>query len=115
MPNLNQAPELKAIGKKDKPGAFMRRPIELEEGMMNLLGPRDFAQFKLMMFLTGNAADSGFRIAEKTVCNRCNISEAVYKTARAALVKRGWLIHEPAVSITVNYTQIYKDIEEWKK
>ncbi len=49
---------------------------------------------KIMYFLTGNAADS-FRVSEKTICERCNISESGYKNARKKLVEKGWLFHKP--------------------
>lgn len=73
---------------------------------MNGLGDRDFAAMKIMLFLTGNA--EGFGIAEKTIMDRCNISESSYKNARKKLVEKGWITHKPGEAIIVNYNTIFK-------
>lgn len=108
--NTRQAPELRAIGEKYKEtnsikGKAIRTHL-LETIIMNGLGDRDMAQLKIMLFLTGNAADADYRVAEKTICDRCNISESGYKKARKALVERGWIKHDKG-SITVDYDAIY--------
>ena len=73
---------------------------------MNGLGERDFAAMKIMLFLTGNA--EGFGVAEKTILERCNISESAYKKARKKLVDKGWITHKPGEAIIVNYNTIFK-------
>lgn len=108
--NLRQAPELCSIGEKNREtnsikGKAIRTHL-LETIIMNGLGERDMAQLKIMLFLTGNAANSGYKIAEKTICERCKISESGYKKARKALVELGWIKHENG-SITVDYDAIY--------
>lgn len=84
---MNQAPVLLAEGEKNR-GTLGKaiRSHELEMAIFNCLGSRDVAAVKFMLFLTGNAADGSFRITEKTVCRRCNISETGYKSARKKLV-----------------------------
>ena len=109
MANYQQAPIIKNIGDKFQKDNGMGRAIRnhsLEEAIARGLGERDFAAYKVMMFLTGNA--EGFAVAEKTICERCNISELAYKKARKKLVEMGWIIHEPSKSITVNYNEIMR-------
>ena len=62
---------------------------------------------KVMFFLTGNA--EGFRVSEKTIMERCNISESGYKNARKKLVEMGWLNHKSGDYIQVNYDKIFND------
>ena len=62
---------------------------------------------KIMYFLTGNAP--GFRVSEKTILDRCNISESGYKEARKKLAKMQWIIHQPGQYIQVNFNKIYSD------
>lgn len=62
-----------------------------------------------MYFLTGNADDGTFSIAEKTVCERCGMTEETYKKARKALIAKRWISHEDG-KIVVNYDEIYKTI-----
>ena len=64
---------------------------------------------KLMYFLTGNA--EGFKIPEKTVLQRCNISESGYKRARKKLTAMGWISYKPGQYIQVNYNNIFKDLK----
>ena len=106
MPNMNQAPELKYNGDKMKENKGWGKAIrthELETAIMNGLGPKDMAMLKVMLFLTGNA--EGFAVAEKTICDRCNISESGYKTARKKLADMGWITHSDG-QIVVNYNTI---------
>lgn len=114
--NMQQAPEIKANGNKmssqEIPLRWGKaiRPHELETAFAVCLGDRDFAMYKIMMFLTGNA--EGFRVAEKTIIERCNISESGYKNARKKLVEKGWLTLVPGKEIIINYEKIY---EEYRK
>lgn len=62
---------------------------------------------KIMYFLTGNA--EGFRVSEKTILDRCNISESGYKKARKKLVEKKWIFHKPGEYIQVNFNKIYSD------
>ncbi len=69
-----------------------------------------------MLFLTGNADNGSFAIAEATVMSRCGMSETTYKSARKSLVEKGWIIHKPSVNgqqgeIIVDYDTIYKSAE----
>ena len=109
MPNYDQAPLLKAIGEKHigKLGKAIRTH-ELEIAIFNCLGERDIASIKLMLFLTGNAQDGTFHVAEKTVLERCNLSHTSYIKARKKLVEKEWIKHEKG-SITVMYDKIYED------
>lgn len=114
--NIQQAPEIKANGDKMSSQEISLRwgkairPHELETAFAVCLGDRDFAMYKIMMFLTGNA--EGFRVAEKTIIERCNISESGYKNARKKLVEKGWLTLIPGKEIIINYEKIY---EEYRK
>lgn len=108
MPNMNQAPLLKYNGDKMKDNKNWGKAIrthELEAAIMNGLGPKDMAMLKVMLFLTGNA--DGFAVAEKTICERCNISESGYKNARKKLADMGWITHSNG-EIIVNYNTILK-------
>lgn len=108
MPNLQQAPAIKYSGEKDRDTKRMGKAIrthELETAIMCGLGDRDMAMMKIMFFLTGNA--EGFKVAEKTICERCNMSESGYKKARKKLVDMGWISLIPGEMIIVNYDAIY--------
>lgn len=110
MANYNQAPVLLAQGQKQRDSKKWGKAIrthELEMCIMNGLGDRDFAAMKVMLFLTGNAADGSFGVAEQSVLERCNISETAYKNARKKLISMGWITHVAGKSITVNYDKIY--------
>lgn len=112
--NYRQAPKLNSIGSKDRQdriSGFAMRNHQLEAAIANCLGERDFAAYKVMMFLTGNAADIGFRVAEKTILTRMNISERSYVSARKKLIDMGWIEHESGKHITVNYDKIYDDYD----
>ena len=113
MANYNQAPAIVYQGEKNRDSKKWGKAIrthELETAIMCGLGERDFAAMKVMLFLTGNA--EGFQVAEKTIMERCNISESAYKNARKKLVEKGWIICVPGKSITVNYNAIYKGISQ---
>ena len=69
-----------------------------------------------MLFLTGNADNGCFAVAEATVLKRCGMSETTYKSARKSLVEKGWIIHKPSKNgqqgeIIVDYDAIYKSAE----
>lgn len=84
------------------------RSHELESAIMNGLGERDAAMLKIMFFLTGNSDNGNFRVSQKTICERCNISEAGYKKARAKLNDMRWIDYDKENnSITVLYDNIY--------
>ena len=87
------------------------RPHELEAAINCCLGQKDIALLKIMYFLTGNA--SGFRVAEKTILKRCNISESGYKKGRKKLVEMGWIAHKPGEYIQVDYNKIYSDYKKY--
>lgn len=114
----NQAPILMSKGEKnrDKKWGFAIRTHELETILFNGLTGKQGAQLKLMLFLTGNADNGSFAIAEATVISRCGMSETTYKSARKSLVEKGWIIHKPSVNgqqgeIIVDYDAIYKSAE----
>lgn len=87
---------------------------ELEAAFACCLGAKDFAMYKVMMFLTGNAPEK-FRVSEKIIMERCNISESGYKHARKKLVEMGWIEHKPSQYIQVNFDKIYSDYEDYKE
>lgn len=109
MPNLNQAPEIKFNGEKFKETPELKGKAIYSHlfmnALMNGLGERDCAALKIMLFLCGNA--QGFKVAEKTICERCNISETGYRKARNKLVDLGWISYTPYKEIIVNYNTIY--------
>lgn len=110
MSNLQQAPAIKYNGDKNKTSQEAKnwgkaiRTHELETKIMCGLGGRDMVPLKVMLFLTGNA--EGFRVAEKTICERCNIStHKAYIDARQKLREMGWISYGDGF-ITVNYDVI---------
>ena len=110
MESYSQAPMLKHNGKKDQSPHNWGKAIrthDLEAAIFRCLGNQDYAMAKIMLFLTGNA--EGFRIAEKTILERCNISESGYKGARKKLIAKGWITHKPSDFIQVNYSKIFSD------
>ena len=116
-----QAPILRANGEKnrDKKWGMAMRTNHLESIIFNGLTGKEGAQLKLILFLTGNADNGSFAVAEATVLSRCGMSESTYKNARKALIEKGWIIHKPSQNgqqgeIIVDYDAIYKsaaDIE----
>lgn len=112
MPNIKQAPALKAQGQKmrslrDKDWGKCIRPQVLETIFFQQLG-NSSAQLRLILFLTGNANDGTFSIPEKTVCERLGFKDAKqYRNARDGLIARGWISH--GNDITINYDKIYED------
>lgn len=112
---FNQAPILKSKGEKDMDNKWGKaiRTHHLESIIMNGLTGKEGAQLKLMLFLTGNADNGSFAVAEATVLSRCGMSESTYKNARKKLVKKGWITHKPSQNgiqgeIIVDYDAIYK-------
>ena len=115
MGYFNQAPILKSKGEKNRDSKWGKaiRTHELESIIFNGLSGKQGAQLKLMMFLTGNADNGSFAVAEATVQSRCGMSENTYKMARKSLVEKGWIIHNPSQNgvqgqIIVDYDAIYK-------
>lgn len=110
MESYSQAPVLKHNGEKfQSPHGWGRaiRTHELEAAIFRCLGPKDYAMAKIMLFLTGNA--DGFRVSEKTIMERCNISETGYKKARKKLAEMGWIFHKPSEYIQVNFNKVFSD------
>ena len=113
MNYFTKAPELRHNGEKNQSPYGWGKAIrthELEAAINNGLGQKDFAMHKLMLFLTGNA--EGFKVPEKTVLQRCNISESGYKRARKKLAEMGWIFYKPGQYIQVNYNRIFKDFRD---
>ena len=110
MESYSQAPMLKHNGKKDQSPHNWGKAIrthDLETAIFRCLGQKDYAMAKVMLFLTGNG--EGFKVAEKTILERCNISESGYKNARKKLIEKGWITHKPSDFIQVNYSKIFTD------
>ena len=110
MESYSQAPVLKHNGEKfQSPHGWGKaiRTHELEAAIFRCLGPKDYAMAKIMLFLTGNA--DGFRVSEKTIMERCNISETGYKKARKKLAEMGWIFHKPSDYIQVNFNKVFSD------
>ena len=107
---FEQSPELRHNGEKyQSPHGWGKaiRTHELEAAIFCCLGQKDFAMAKIMLFLTGNA--KGFRVSERTILERCNISESGYKKARKKLVEKEWIFHEAGKYIQVNFNKIFSD------
>lgn len=102
MANFKQAPELKFTGQKPE-GQYYAIPQSLADIIFNKLG-NSSAQLRIMMVLIGTK--QGFKISEKWILDRTGLLHASYITARKALVKRGWLSHDEAEGITVNFDAI---------
>lgn len=102
MANYNQAPVLSYEGQKGK-GQFYMIPQELADIIFNELGNCS-AQLRIMLVLLGTK--EGFAISDKWICDRTGLQHPSYIKARQALVKRGWLEHDPAKGITVNIDKI---------
>lgn len=120
--NIDQAPKIRSVGEKnpdilDKDRVawgIAIRPHELETIFANCLDSRAFAQYKVMMFLTG-CAEEKFDVSLKNVMNRCGLSKDAYYKARTALINKGWLSMEESnnkVYITIHYNKIYQDGKE---
>lgn len=107
MAGHSQAPLLyydKEAKMKNKEKGYTSRSVEVETAIMQ--GCSTVGELKVMLFLTGNAGDGSFGVAEKTVLDRCGISESTYKTARKKLKEKGWITCVDGVSITVNFDVI---------
>ena len=110
MDYFEQSPEIKHNGEKwQSPHGWGKaiRTHELEAAINCCLGQKDFAMAKIMYFLTGNA--EGFRVSEKTILRRCNISESGYKKARKKLAEKKWIFHQAGEYIQVNFNKIFSD------
>lgn len=110
MGYFEQSPELRHNGEKyQSPHGWGKaiRTHELETAINRCLGPKDSAMVKIMYFLTGNA--EGFRVSERTILERCNISESGYKKARKKLAEKQWIFHQAGEYIQVNFNKIFSD------
>ena len=111
-----QAPILLKKGIKEKDGLFAYRPHELEQAICCCLGSRDIVALKVMLFLTGNSNDGDFRIVQKTIYDRMNISEKTYYNARKTLQEMGWIQYVEAENVIyVNYDKIYADYRNYQE
>lgn len=108
--NTKSAPVLLSKGEKFRGNNGKAiRSHELESAIMNGLGYRNTAMLKIMFFLTGNSDNGNFRVSQKTICERCNISDTGYKEARKKLDAMGWIDYDKENnSITVLYDNIYR-------
>lgn len=114
MKNYEQAPLLLARGEKNRNGLFAYRPHELESAICCCLGNRDIVALKTMLFFTGNSNEGDFRVAQKTIFDRMNISEKPYYLAREKLQSMGWIRYvEAEKAIYINYDKIYADYKEY--
>ncbi len=106
MANYNQAPTLHHNGEKENgSNNFYKIPQELADIVFKELGNAS-AQLRIMLVLIGTKPES-FNISDKWICDRTGLLHPSYITARKALVNRGWLTHDPAKGITVNFDVIY--------
>ena len=114
MSNYEQAPLLLSKGEKDKKGLFAYRPHELESAICCCLGSRDIVALKTMLFFTGNSNEGDFRVSQKTIYERMNISEKPYYQARKKLQSMGWIHYDEAQKVIyVNYDKIYSDYKKY--
>ena len=104
MANYQQAPMLKFNGAKTLGNNFYGIRQDLADIIFRELGNAS-AQLRIMIVLIGTK--EGFAISDKWICDRTGLQHPSYITARKALVKRGWITHEPAKGITVNINAIY--------
>ena len=104
MANYQQAPTLQFDSGKDLSKQHYAIPQDLADIIFNELG-NSSAQLRIMMVLIGTK--EGFNISDKWICDRTGLQHPSYINARKALVKRGWITHEPAQGITVNFKVIY--------
>lgn len=110
--NYKRAPRLVSSGEKFREDFTMGKaimPHELVMACSICIDNRDFAAYKLMMFLCTNA--DGFGLATETICKRCGISKPTYIDARKKLIEKGWISFNPRKSIVVHYDKIYSDYE----
>jgi hypothetical protein len=105
MANYNQAPTLHHNGDKECGTNFYKIPQELADIVFQELGNAS-AQLRIMLVLIGTKPET-FNISDKWICERTGLLHPSYINARKALVNRGWLSHDPAKGITVNFDVIY--------
>lgn len=103
MANYNQAPTLQFNGAKEVDNNFYKIPQELADIIFKELG-NSSAQLRIMMVLVGTKP--GFQISDKWICDRTGLLHPSYINARKALVAKGWLTHDAAKGITVNFDAI---------
>lgn len=116
MGKYEQAPLLLARGEKqrNKKEIFAQRPHELESAICCCLGNRDIVALKVMLYFTGNSNSGEFRVSQKGIYNRMNISEKPYYRARKKLESMKWIEYkEDENVIYINYNKIYSDYENY--
>ena len=109
-----QAPAINNSGKGYRPKGWKNYGSMIFDGYLlqklcELCGERHFSAFKLLLFLIGNA--DGFRIAEKTVLERCNIKRRSYRQARKFLKENKIILVHDGI-IEVNFQAIYEFVGE---
>lgn len=106
MANYQQAPTLHHNGAKENgSNNFYKIPQELADIVFNELGNAS-AQLRIMLVLIGTKPEC-FNISDKWICERTGLLHPSYIKARKELFNRGWLSHNPAKGITVNFDVIY--------
>ena len=103
-----QAPTLVNIGKGYRPSDWKNYGNNVIDGYLaqkicEACGAQMGAREVLRFFI--GCAD-GFKIAEKTVCERCNIDERTYRRARKFLQENNFILVYGGM-IEVNYEAIY--------
>lgn len=69
-----------------------------------------------MLFFTGNSNEGDFRVVQKTIYDRMNISEKRYYDSRKKLQEMGWIQYVEAENVIyVNYDKIYADYRNYQK
>lgn len=114
MANYLQAPKLVHKGKKETSNTiYWQLPQDLMAYVFNNIDNRCGAQIKLMCLLLGTCGNGSFAVSEKFVTDTCGMSEQGYKSARKALVDKGWLTHDTkSHKIIVNLDYINQKIKE---
>ena len=118
MEMYNQAPLLLRRGEKqtNKNDLFAMRPHNLEAAICCCLGNRDIVALKVMLFFTGNSNEGEFRVSQKVIFDRMNISEKPYYTARKKLEEMKWIEYVRSENaIYINYDNIYADYKNYLK
>ena len=111
-----QAPTLVNIGKGYRPSDWKNYGNLITDGYLSqkiceACGAQMGAREVLRFFI--GCAD-GFKIAEKTVCERCNIDERTYRRARKFLQENNFILVYGGM-IEVNYEAIYNFKKPEKK
>ncbi len=119
----DKAKILDAVGEKyQERQEFVGKTIRthnFEIALNHMLGNKDFAKYKVMMFLSGNMAwrdrkqgTKPFKVVKKTVCARCNITERSYKDIMQDLEARGWIDRTDDFCV-VRYDNFFAEWDEY--